>query len=291
MKNNHRKTNFYTQVQRWTVGVLLMVGLASDPERVLAIGPAKMAQCVAFGALGLFGSSSSLELLDKCDPEEGGGCPNTGGTRLTQLNYNPTLGICSKVEDQEYCDLYPVCYDLCKLGLEPQVDDIYIICFMNHLERSHGNILEKISTCINNLNAEYNVTDRGDRFSLRLDNTKNQKYILQAEELSNTPLYRIELEHNIEVKWPSVEKNSSLAQNLEELIVYITGSFQVPTGFSNLKLSRECEITANHLTEALPGNCTTQELKWVTVPVYEDDKANSESYYQNEEIHSVVIGL
>ena len=156
---------------------------------------------------------------------------------------------------------------------------------MQSLKPSHGNILAKISTCINNLNAEYNLTDGGDWFSLRLENQQNQKYTVQAEELSNTPLSRIELEHNIEVKWPSVEKNSTLAQHLEELIVYITGSFQVPTGFSNLKLSRECEITANHLTGALPGNCTTQELERLTVPVYEDDKANSESesYYPNEE--------
>ena len=69
MNNNHRKTNFYTQGQRWTVGVLLMVGLASGPERVLAIGPAKMAQCVAFGALGLFGSGRSLHIQNQVYPE------------------------------------------------------------------------------------------------------------------------------------------------------------------------------------------------------------------------------
>ena len=71
MKNNHRKTNFYTQGQRWAVGVLLMVGLASGPERVLAIGPAKMAQCVAFGALGLFGGGDALALKEN-DPDEAG---------------------------------------------------------------------------------------------------------------------------------------------------------------------------------------------------------------------------
>ena len=113
MKNNHRKTNFYTQGQRWTVGVLLMVGLASGPARVLAIGPAKMAQCVAFGALGLFGSSSSLELLDKCYPEEGEVCPNTGGRQLTESISNLFLIICSKIQETASCDLSPVCHDMC----------------------------------------------------------------------------------------------------------------------------------------------------------------------------------
>ena len=62
MKNNHRKRfNRYTQGQRWTIRVLLILGVFSGiPQKALAVfpGPAKMVQCVV--AYVLLGGASSL---------------------------------------------------------------------------------------------------------------------------------------------------------------------------------------------------------------------------------------
>ena len=66
MKNNNRKRlNLYTQGQRWAARVLLIVGLVSGPERVLAIGPGTVATCVFFGLLGLSAGDDSV-LLEEC---------------------------------------------------------------------------------------------------------------------------------------------------------------------------------------------------------------------------------
>ena len=124
MNNNHRKTNFYTQVQRWTVGVLLMVGLASGPERALARGQGvpgllTMVRCATLAALGLFGSGRSLHIQEGLGNngrqlQKGGNTLENHAEELPIAPYNADPPQDPQPEGQENIDIVAIAEKICE---------------------------------------------------------------------------------------------------------------------------------------------------------------------------------
>ena len=275
MNNNHRKTNFYTQVQRWTVGVLLMVGLASGPERVLAIGLAKMAQCVAFGALGLFGSGSALELLVKPGP-----ALKQVKKLLREADYCKTLRNSCKFDTSSHASMYMFMDVDCELTKE-NVNEIF--------------------TCMENIQEAHDVKPWKPHWHLVLRNHDSHQIVqLSSSELSKLSLSSIQIFPLVDIIEGSIEENTVLAHYLEKMTITISasrGDLAILEVFKDMKVwsctiqcncddkcDCECKIQVPEgldckilQPESRPEYCHIEDDE--TPSVHENGQDNGEWYY------------
>ena len=215
MNNNHRKTNFYTQGQRWTIGVLLMVGmLGSCPERALAIGLGKL---VFVGGV-LFGPGSALELLNECDSEGGGICESTDEYKKVSTmeslleNYpieNHRIRECKTLD--KYCSNSYNGYDI-------------ITCFYGPYDKNfdYSGTIQEIFMCLE----QYNDANQDIEWQVRLgndavpdDSDTYRDYGQLGDIFSNLPI--ASFVSNGEIKLPNnLSKDSKLAQHLREITLH-----------------------------------------------------------------------
>ena len=226
-----------------------MVGmLGSCPERVLAIGLGKL---VFVGGV-LFGSSSSLKLLDKCypegggicpiggvrglqvepgpagsgsalellnecDPEEGGVCP-IGGVRGLQVQPGPALKQVKKLlREADYCKTLR---NSCKFDTSSHAS---MYMFMDvDCELTKENVNE-IFTCMENIPEAHGVKPWKPDWHLVLRNHDSHQIVqLPSSKLSKLSVSSIQIFPLVNIIGGSIEENTVLAHYLGKITITIS---------------------------------------------------------------------